>query len=166
MIVSATLILPKQGWMDKTNTSEFEHLSTYVPLPTPSCPWLTLWSLLKSKFSSCTLWEVTEESGMLELISHIISPPKPDVSYTFYNRAITCKYSKWMAPLKLHQVHAPSLFTVLPDFKQRMILTLFSFTNYLIRWDISTSDWLKKFLHQSNFVFVCTQHSKILFSVL
>lgn len=37
-----------------------------------------------------------------------------------------------MAPLKLHQVHAPSLFTVLPDFKQRMILTLFLFTNYLI----------------------------------
>lgn len=132
MIVSVTLILPKQGWMDKTNTSEFEHLSTYVPLPTPSCPWLTLWSLLKSKFSSCTLWEVTEESGMLELISHIISPPKPDVSYTCHYRAITCKYSKWMAPLKLHQVHDPGLFTVLPDFKQRMILTLFLFTNYLI----------------------------------
>lgn len=63
--------------------------------------------------------------------SRISSLPRSPTSHT---PVITepSHISKWMVPLKLHQVHAPRLFTVLLDFKQRMILTLFLFTNYLI----------------------------------
>lgn len=74
--------------------------------------------------------------------SRISSLPRSPTSHT---PVITeqSHVSKGMVPMKLQT----SLSTVHPDFKQRMIPTLFLFTNHLlfVRWDIGASNWLKYF---------------------
>lgn len=132
--VSVTLTLPKRGWMDMKNTSEFEsntcvHTYHYPRLHVHGglcgCYWSPSSPAVHSERSprsrGCWSW------------SRISSLPR---SLTSHTPVITepSHVSKWMVPLNMHQLHDPSLSTVHPDFKQRMILTFFysQIINYLL----------------------------------